>query len=180
MGEPVGAGGRAESLREADHSAPSKSQRKRERRQLRDISIRLLELRPEKRAALGLPPHYAESLNAAARLKASGARERQLRHAAKCLAADAALSERLQDLLASEALEARRQRWRQHLVEQWRDRLVAEAGEDSLAAFFADFPAADRQHVRTLVRNARRERAAGRDSSQQRKLFRYLRDSVIL
>ena len=45
-----------------------------------------------------------------------------------------------------------------HRVEDWRDRLLAE-GDKALAALLDDYPQADRQQLRTLVRNAQAEKA---------------------
>lgn len=62
-----------------------------------------------------------------------------------------------------------------HETEALRDRLLAE-GDDALPAVLTRFPAADRQHLRQLLRRARREAGAGAPPAAARRLFRYLRD----
>jgi ribosome-associated protein len=62
----------------------------------------------------------------------------------------------------------------QHL-EQWRDRLLAE-GDAALEDLLSDFPGAERQQLRQLIRQHQREAAAGKPPAASRKLFRYLRD----
>jgi len=63
-----------------------------------------------------------------------------------------------------------------HLLEQTRDRLINE-GDVLLGEVLADYPDLDRQTLRQLIRNARRERDAGKPPASARKLFRLLRDA---
>ena len=62
-----------------------------------------------------------------------------------------------------------------HVVERWRDRLIAE-GNDALAALLDEQPHADRQLLRQLVRNAQKEAAAGKPPKSSRLLYRRLKD----
>ncbi|MDD5580334.1 MAG: ribosome biogenesis factor YjgA [Methylobacter sp.] len=62
-----------------------------------------------------------------------------------------------------------------HLVERWRDRLIAE-GNDGLAALLSDQPQADRQQLRQLLRNAQKEAEAAKPPKSARLLYRYLKD----
>jgi len=62
-----------------------------------------------------------------------------------------------------------------HRLEAWRDRLLAE-GDAALPELLAEFPGADRQQLRQLIRNAHRERAAQKPPRAARLLFRYLRE----
>jgi ribosome-associated protein len=59
-----------------------------------------------------------------------------------------------------------------HAVEEWRDRLLAEAG--ALDALIAAHPEADRARIAMLIDRARTERAAGRPPANFRLLFREL------
>lgn len=61
-----------------------------------------------------------------------------------------------------------------HAWEQWRERLIAE-GDASLDALVTAFPSADRQALRNLVRQARKERESGLPARAFRELFRALR-----
>jgi len=61
-----------------------------------------------------------------------------------------------------------------HHIERWRDRLL-EDGDAALAELVAEFPDADRQYVRQLVRNAKKELVGNKPPKSARGLFKYLR-----
>jgi len=61
-----------------------------------------------------------------------------------------------------------------HAWETWRERLLRE-GDPALDALVATYPDADRQALRTLVRQARKEQAEGAAPRAFRELFRALR-----
>lgn len=63
---------------------------------------------------------------------------------------------------------------RQHQLERWRDRLLAD--ERALAELLDAHPGADAQHLRNLIRNARKEQVEGKPPKSSRLLFRTLRD----
>ena len=70
--------------------------------------------------------------------------------------------------------ESRHQATRQfHLVEQWRDRLI-ENLPGTLDDFFQEFPLADRQQLRSLVRAAEKEKRDKKPPTNARKLFKFL------
>lgn len=60
-------------------------------------------------------------------------------------------------------------------LEKLRDTLLAR-GDEALGDVLARFPTADRQHLRQLTREARREIEAERPPAASRRLFRYLRE----
>lgn len=62
-----------------------------------------------------------------------------------------------------------------HKLEALRDRLIEE-GDDAIPSVLELFPTADRQQLRTLVRNAQKEKAAAKPPKSFRQLFQYLRD----
>ena len=65
----------------------------------------------------------------------------------------------------------------QALAERWRDRMISEG--DKVVGEFIDYcPSADVQHLRNLVRNARKEVEKGKNTGQARKLFRALREWI--
>ncbi|MBP8184816.1 MAG: DUF615 domain-containing protein, partial [Pseudomonas sp.] len=62
-----------------------------------------------------------------------------------------------------------------HNLERWRDRLLA--GTDAvLDSFVADYPEADRQHLRQLIRQAQHEAAQSKPPASVRKIFKYIRE----
>jgi ribosome-associated protein len=62
-----------------------------------------------------------------------------------------------------------------HIVERWRDRLIA-GGNNALTEFLNEQPDADRQQLRQLLRNIQKETEAGTPPKSSRLLYRYLKD----
>jgi ribosome-associated protein len=62
-----------------------------------------------------------------------------------------------------------------HIVERWRDRLIA-GGNDVLTELLNEQPHADRQQLRQLLRNAQKEAEAAKPPKSSRLLYRYLKD----
>ena len=79
--------------------------------------------------------------------------------------------------LGTDRDKAHRETAAMHRLETWRDRLLAD-GDDALAAFIAEYPAADRQRLRQLIRNALAERKADKPPHAFRELFRALREAT--
>ena len=62
-----------------------------------------------------------------------------------------------------------------HKLEALRDRPVEE-GDDVIPSIPDLYPAADRQQLRSLVRNAQKEKAANKPPKAYRQIFQYLRE----
>ncbi|MGL5757520.1 ribosome biogenesis factor YjgA [Plesiomonas sp.] len=62
-----------------------------------------------------------------------------------------------------------------HKFEHIRDRLI-ENGDADLQLVLNDFPNADRQHLRNLVRSAVKERAESKPPKAYREIFQYLKE----
>jgi len=158
----------------------SKSQRKRDASAIRDLGSRLCELSPGELATIPVPEDVVDAIRELARLKANGARKRQLGFLAKRLRnveiapIDAALQELSQ--------KARANTLSLHRVEQWRDRLLGdlpdESANDALTQFLHEYSAADRQQLRQLQRQAIKERSQQRPPAAARLLFKAIRDIV--
>jgi ribosome-associated protein len=62
-----------------------------------------------------------------------------------------------------------------HNLERWRDRLIS--GDDAvLEKFVVDYPDADRQQLRSLIRQAQHEQAHNKAPATSRKIFKYIRE----
>ena len=61
---------------------------------------------------------------------------------------------------------------RLHLLERWRERLLAD--EKACTEFMQEYPTADLQHLRTLIRNAHKEKLASKPPKSFRLLFHEL------
>lgn len=157
---------------------PNKTARKREMQSLLKLVGNIAELKPDSRLSLALPDSLALSIEQAAKLKSSNARNRQLRHSAKLIEGQDDLIDRLHQYFADKQNSARKVQQQHKAVEHWRDRLL-DLSDNALSDFFDTFPNSDRQELSTLVRNARKEKQREKPPTQQRKLFRYLRDRVV-
>lgn len=153
---------------------PSKSQRKRDMDELQDIGAALVELNDQQLASVEMPENLRDAVTEARRLRTHEARRRQLQYIGK-----------LMRYIDPAPIQARLDGWRSasaghtaqlHHIERWRDRLLAEP--DSLALFVADFPGADTQQLRTLIRNTEFERTHGKPPKSFRALFQMIRELV--
>ena len=153
---------------------PSKSELKRQDLQLRELGVALVELPASELEALDLPEKLADAVTACRSITAHGARLRQEMYIAKVL--------RHVDVTPIRAMlerrsEIDRQRVRrEHALEQWRERLLAdEPGAWTELSSLLDDPAA-LQPLRSLARQARADQAASRPPAASRQLFRRLRE----
>lgn len=147
----------------------SKSQIKREFRELHDLGRQLVALSGKHLQAMPLSESLREAvLNA--KTFSRGALQRQLRYIAGLMSREDAESiRRALDTL----LQPQREQVRAfHEIEQWRDKLIA--GDDVLLDELVNSFDADRQHLRQLVRNAQKEREQNKPPKSARMLFQYL------
>jgi ribosome-associated protein len=151
----------------------SKSQLKRESAALQDLAAELAELPKAQLAALSLPDDIFAALSQAAAMPPRGARKRQLKYVGGLFRAIDVqpILEKLAGIKNQSADAARGL----HKVERWRERLIA--GDDAaLTELLSAYPAADRQHLRQLVRGAKKESGQSAPPKSARLLFRYLRE----
>lgn len=152
---------------------PSKSELKRRAKARQKLVETLVELSDGALRGLGLTDATVKDLAGIRQMRPSQARNRSIRHLASRLLESerAAANAYLGDRRARQADESRRL----HQLEQWRDRLLDE-GDPALAELCRLQPQLDRQHLRTLVRAAQKERLAGKPPGAARKLFREIRE----
>lgn len=145
---------------------------KRKAEALQSLGEELITLKPELLARFDLPDPLRDAIVAAASINSHGAMRRQRQYIGKLMRkVDAApIRARLLEIRGEDAMT----RARLHRAERWRDRLIAE-GDPALTELLADRPDADRVQLRTLTRDAQRERASDAAPRAQRELFRRLR-----
>jgi ribosome-associated protein len=150
---------------------PNKEQLKRETQALKELVQHLLDLPASRLDTMPVEPHVREQIRVAGKME-RGALKRQIKYIVGLLRdSDTELLERELQRLS----QAQRQQVQHfHEIERWRDELLDgnEALIDELVGRFA----AERQRLRQLVRNARRERGAGKPPKSARLLFRYLNE----
>ncbi len=154
---------------------PSKTQRKQEAHARQDIGKRLVQLSEERLAALGLTEELRRAVLEAKRLRAHGARRRQMQYIGKLMRRVEV--EPILAQLDAASQGARAETARLHIIERWRERLLAD--DAALATFLEDYPHAQSQPLRALIRNAHREQREQQPPKSSRALFRALRDIIL-
>jgi ribosome-associated protein len=159
-----------------DEPKPSKTQRKKAMHALQDLGAALVELSPAQLAGIELPEGLIDAIEHARRISGFEARRRQLQYIGKLMrAVDAGpIAERVAALERPQ----QRQSHEHQLAERWRDRLLAD--DSALGELSRSYPGIDITHVRTLIRNARKEQAEQRAPHALRELFREVRSLVQL
>ncbi len=151
----------------------SKSKRKREMLALQKIGEILVELPAQELAKIPLSESLADAISAARSIKDHEGRRRQMQYIGRLMRhVDA---QPIQEALDKYQRKDQVSKAKFHQLEKWRDKLIAE-GDAALQPFIEKFPQADSQHLRQLVRNAKKDHDANKISGANTALFRYLRD----
>lgn len=151
----------------------SKSQRKRDMLALQELGEHLVKLKPEQLAKVPLPEDLEQAILEAQRIKSRSAHKRQLQFIGRIMRdIDAEPIQQAMETLEARSAQAAA---RLHLLEQWRERLIEE-GDAALGELLAEHPHADRQHLRQLIRKAKKEHTQSGPHTHARALFRYLRE----
>lgn len=159
-----------------DFHGPSRSEQRRAALDVLALGETLAALAPAQLARLPVPeallPHIAETR----RMASHGARKRQLGFLAKQMRReDPEALDAIRDALDAGGEAARKETALLHRAEAAREQLL-EGGDEALSAFLDAHPAADRQRLRQLLRNASEERARNKPPRAYRELFRELRE----
>lgn len=134
-----------------------------------------MELSDSELARIPMPDALREAVQAARHMTARGALARQRQYLGRLMREID--PEPIRDALDAVHARGTAHAARFHRLERWRDRLLAE-GDDALEALIAEYPQVDVQQLRSLVREATRERKLGKPPQAARALFRYLRSSI--
>ena len=158
-----------------EYLGPSRSEQRRAALDVLALGQQLVGLSAAQLAKLPIPddllPHIAE----ARRITSHVAHKRQLAFLAKQMRReDDATLDAIRDALDAGGEAARRETAQLHRVEAWRERLIAD-GDAALSELLAEHPQADRQQLRTLVRNAQAEKAKNKPPRAYREIFQVLR-----
>jgi len=154
-----------------DQQPLSKTRRKAAMHALQDLGQELLALSNDRLAQLDLPEILFDAIREGKRISAHGAMARHRQYIGK-------LMREIDTAPISEQLA----RWkglhqednaRFHQLEKWRERLLQD--DQALSELLARYPQADSQHLRTLIRNARKEAEQMKPPRSSRELFKQLR-----
>ena len=159
--------------------SPSRSEQRRAALDVLALGEKLVALSEAQLAKLPLPEALLPHIRDAKRITSHVAHKRQLAFLAKQMRReDDDTLDAIRDALDAGGEAARREAAALHRIEAWRERLLAD-GDTALAELLAEHPAADRQHLRQLVRNAIDERNRNKPPHAFRELFRALRELLL-
>ena len=154
----------------------SRSENRRQALEVLALGEQLVGLTPAQLAKLPIPEDLMPHIEYTKRITSHGARKRQLAFLAKQMRRESDETlQAIRDVLDASSEVSRREVAQMHRVEQWRERLLSQ-GDAALAELIAQFPDADRQQLRTLVRNALAEKARNKPPRAFRELFQVLRE----
>ncbi|WP_028915565.1 ribosome biogenesis factor YjgA [Pseudoxanthomonas sp. J31] len=158
-----------------EYLSPSRSQKRREALGVLELAEKLAGLTPTQLSKLPIPEDLLPHIEQTRKITAHIARKRQLAFLAKQMRReDEAALDAIRDALDEDGVAARREVALMHRVEGWRERLLEE-GDAALGQLLDEHPHADRQHLRTLVRNTLEERKRNKPPRAFRELFRELK-----
>ena len=156
---------------------PSRSANRRAALDILELGEQLVALSAAQLARLPIPDEVMPHIRETQRITTYGARKRQLAFLAKQMRRqdDEAL-DAIRDALGKAGEATRRETASMHRIEALRDTLLGDEGDAAMTALLDDYPGADRQKLRQLVRNTHEERKRNKPPHAYRELFRELRE----
>lgn len=161
---------------EEEDLGPSRSELRRNALDMLKLANQLVDLPPSRIPKLKLPDDIIDEIGRTRKVTAHIARKRQMAFLAKMMRrhGDGAFVD------ARAALGEDRDRQRQdaahmHRLEAGREKLL-DGGDEALGDLFDKHPHLDRQHLRSLVRQARAEREANKPLHAFREIYRILKE----
>lgn len=153
----------------------SKSEIKRDAEELKKLGAKLVELTQANLDKIPLEESLLDAINLARRSERE-AKRRQLQFIGKLLRGIEI--EPIKEALEKIENKHNQQQAMLHKLELVRDELV-EQGDNALSAFVDQYPQADRQYLRNLIRNAQKEKQQNKPPKAYREIFQYLKDLVL-
>lgn len=160
------------------YSRPSKSALKRESHELQALGKQLLEMPDNRLDDIGMPERLREALDAYKKTKSFEGKRRQLQFIGKVMRE--VDSEPLREAVAQFQMGHARNALALHQAERWRTELLSD-DKDVVTRWAQEFPDADLQQLRALVRSARKDAAEvpeKRSGRAYRELFQYIKQAM--
>jgi len=152
--------------------ALSKTQRKQQMHDLQHLGERIAALGNDRLAELDLPERLLDAIRELRRIHKHGAQRRQMQYIGK-LMRDVEPGPIVARLETWDGVSTQHTAWL-HRIERWRDRLLEDA--DALTELLTDHPDVDIQHLRSLIRNAHKEKELNKPPRSYREIFQVLRE----
>ena len=153
----------------------SKSEIKRDAEDLKQLGEKLVNLTKTNLTKVPLDDSLLDAIELAQRLQKE-ARRRQLQYIGKLLRGIDA--DPIREALDKIENKHNQQQAMLHKLERLRDELV-ENGDSTLTDLLNDYPSADRQQLRNLIRAAQKEKAQNKPSKAYREIYQVLKDLIL-
>ena len=159
---------------EEEYERPSKSQRKREMIALQKVGEQLVNESSDRIKRVSMPENLREAIFECQRIKNHEGRRRQLQFIGKIMRSldEKTLSIISQTIESWEGL-SKADTALMHALENQREKLLAQ--ETALTEFLHKYPQTNVQQLRTLIRNAKKERAENKPPKAYREIYRLLK-----
>ncbi|HET6554535.1 MAG TPA: ribosome biogenesis factor YjgA [Dyella sp.] len=159
-----------------DHDyGPTRTQQRRDALAVLALANQLIELPASKLAKLELPEDVQREIATTRRITAHIARKRQLAFLAKVMRRhDTAVFDGVRAALGENREKQRQETAAMHRMETVRERLL-ENTDEAMGALIAEYPGVDRQHLRSLVRQAKVEKDGNKPPRAYREIYQLLK-----
>jgi ribosome-associated protein len=166
----------ANEIDELEEELQSKSEIKREMHRLQDFGLVIVKMSKHQRSRLPLTEELKHAMVLADKItNKHEALRRHIRHIAKILSeTDLEPIKHAMEVMANKH---QQESVKFEKLEQMRDDLIAQ-GNDTIEAVLAKFETMERQKLRQLIRNAKKEHSAEKIGKHYRDLFTYLKEHV--
>ncbi len=155
---------------------PSRSQRRREAWDVLELAEKLVALSTSALKEVPLEEKILDAVKMAQKITSHIAHKRQVHYLAKLMRKDADL-DAIRNAVDKPLEVRRRETAEMHLMERWRDRLMAD-GDAAVDELLIQFPDMDRQRLRQLIRQAHVEKRDNRPPSAYRNIFQMLKAQI--
>lgn len=157
---------------------PSRTQQRRDALAVLALATQLVEMVPSKLAKLELPDDVRDEIANVRRISSHIARKRQLGFLAKLMRRhDEATFDAVRAALGENREKQRQETAAMHRLESLRERLLGDDGDAALSELADLHPELDRQHLRSLVRQARIEKITpNKPPRAYREIFQLLKE----
>ncbi|SEL79654.1 ribosome-associated protein [Pseudoxanthomonas sp. GM95] len=153
---------------------PSRTQQRQGALEVRSLAEQLVALTPAQLAKLPLSEELADHVADTKKVTSHIAHKRQLQFLAKQMRKeDDETLEAIRDALDVSGDAARIETGLMHQAEGWRERLLDDP--EALTQLLDEYPDADRQRLRQLIRNVAEERKRNKPPASYRELYREVR-----
>lgn len=164
----------ADEEEEEEELPPSKTKIKKQMHDLQDLGAELVALGKEQLAQLDIPENLRDAIRERHRINKFGAQRRQMQYIGK-LMRDVETAPILAKLDMWKGRSAQHIAYA-HQLERWRDRLLE--SDDALTELLSAYPQTDVQRLRTLIRNAQKEKELHKPPKNFREIYQVLKDII--